>query len=67
MEAVEREEGWVESSGIRWLEGPWGWMSKMHRMEVGEQSRSLEGEELVLEISRGHRGRDIEVTKNNRE
>ena len=37
LEAVEGEEGWVESSGIRRLEGPWGWMSKMHRMEVGEQ------------------------------
>ena len=34
LEAIEGEEGWVERSGIQGLEGPWGWTSKMHRMEV---------------------------------
>ena len=35
--AVEGEEGWVEHSGIQRIEVSWGWRSKMHRMDTGEQ------------------------------
>ena len=35
--AVEGEEGWAESSGIRGIQVSWGWRSKMHRMDMGEQ------------------------------